>query len=457
MRRSLSRFRTAAAAQGSDASFDFRPLLLLAVTVFIDLLGFGLVLPNIPRYIELAVGTNHRHAAAMGGWLAASYSITQFVCLPFWGRYSDRVGRRPVILLSLIGVAGAYLLFGLAGNRLWMLFAARLLAGVLSSASIGVAFAYVADVTTPENRARGIGLLGACLGLGFMLGPAFGGFLGARYLALPAFVAMGMALVNFLFSLRYLPESLPAGERARRLAASAGSGTATPALLAGVLRGPAGFLFVLTFLITLGFSVLEQTFSFFLLSKASLGVTEASQPRVSGTILGLAGLIGVVIQGGLIGRLVARFGEGAITRAGIVCMALGFALFPLPGRLWLLIALPMTLLSVGRALAAPTLSALVSRKANLGQGLTLSTSQSLDALARSIGPVTGGALFSAYSPAVPYFASALVMTAALGLALARRRDMVAPADAPVTLLSGAAPDATATAVAATAGGVTTER
>ena len=129
--------------------------------MFIDLLGFGIILPNMPQYIETAVGPDHRHAAAIGGLLAASYSFTQFLFAPLWGRYSDRAGRRPVILLSLAGVAGAYTLFGLAGEHLWMLFAARLLAGVLSSASIGVAFAYVADVTTPENRARGIGLLGA--------------------------------------------------------------------------------------------------------------------------------------------------------------------------------------------------------------------------------------------------------------------------------------------------------
>jgi MFS family permease len=138
------------------------------------------VLPNLPRYTEAAVGLDHRHAAAVGGLLAASYSFTQFLFAPLWGRWSDRVGRRPVILLSLLGVAAAYALFGLAGDRLWMLFAARLTAGLLSSASIGVAFAYVADVTTPENRARGMGVLGACFGLGFLFGPVVGGVL-ARY------------------------------------------------------------------------------------------------------------------------------------------------------------------------------------------------------------------------------------------------------------------------------------
>ena len=390
--------------------------------MFIDLLGFGIILPNMPQYIETAVGPDHRHAAAIGGLLAASYSFTQFLFAPLWGRYSDRAGRRPVILLSLAGVAGAYTLFGLAGEHLWMLFAARLLAGVLSSASIGVAFAYVADVTTPENRARGIGLLGACFGLGFMMGPAVGGILGHRFLGLPAFVAAGMALVNFAFTLRFLPESLTPEERRRSAAAGAG-GSFTPRLLFRVVRGPAGFLFALTFLVTFGFSALEQSFSFYLLSVRAFGVTGANQPLITGVILGLAGLVGVIIQGGLIGRLVARWGEGPLARTGIGLMAAGFALFPLPRQVWALAAGPMLLLSVGRALTAPALSTLVSRRANLGQGLTLSTSQSFDALARTVGPVLGGWLFNAVGPATPYLAAALVMFLASLLAYAKRAEM----------------------------------
>lgn len=398
------------------------PLLLLAVTVFIDLLGFGIVIPNLPRYIEIAVGQDHRHAALIGTLLSASYSLTQFLCAPLWGRYSDRVGRRPVILISLAGVGAAYVLFGLAGQNLWMLFAARLLAGVLSSASIGVAFAYVADVTTPENRAKGIGLLGACFGLGFMMGPPFGGFLGVGFLSLPAFVAAGMALVNFVFTLRFLPESLTPEAKAAANAA----GSFTPGLLWRVVRGPAGFLFALTFLITFGFSALEQSFSFYLLALPSLGVTPERQPLISGGILGLAGLIGVIIQGGLIGRLVARFGEGNIVCAGLLLMVLGFVLFPLPREVWALAFGPMLILSAGRALTAPALSALVSRKADLGQGLTLSTSQSFDALARTVGPLTAGTLFSVYGPAMPYVVSAYVMAGALLLAVVLREQMRVP-------------------------------
>jgi len=399
-----------------------RPLLLLAVTVFIDLLGFGIILPNLPRYTLTAAGTDERVAASIGGLLAASYSFTQFLFAPLWGRYSDRAGRRPVILLSLLGVALAYTVFGLAGDRLWMLFAARLLAGLLSSASIGVAFAYVADVTTPENRARGMGLLGACFGLGFLFGPVVGGLLGQVSLGAPAFAAAGMALANWVFTLRFLPESLPPERRSAATAPPGGPGHG-PALLLSVLRGPAGLFFLLTFLVTFGFSALEQTFGFYLLSVPALGVTQETQPLVFGALLGLAGLVGVIVQGGLVGRLVARFGEGPLVVAGIAAMAVGFALFPLPRTVWLLAAGPLLLLSAGRALTAPALSALVSRRANLGQGLTLSTGQSFDALARTLGPVTGGALFTALGPGAPYALSALVMAGALCLALARRAEM----------------------------------
>jgi MFS family permease len=260
-----------------------------------------------------------------------------------------------------------------------------------------------------------------------------------------------MALANFVFTLRFLPESLSTEARARASAA----GGFSPRLLGQVITGPAGFLFALTFLVTFGFSALEQSFSFYLLSVGSFGVTPTSQPVATGLILGLAGLTGVLIQGGLIGRLVARFGEGAIARAGIALMMLGFVLFPLPRALWALVAGPMLLLSIGRALTAPALSALVSRKANLGQGLTLSTSQSFDALARTVGPITAGGLFHYLGPAAPYVVSAFVMAGALVLTLVRRTQMDAAAPAPP--MPGDSPVATADAITATASGVATER
>lgn len=420
----LERHAKRPARSGGDSGALLRPMLLLAVTVFIDLLGFGIVLPNLPRYIEIAVGQDHQQAGLIGGLLGASYSFTQFLCAPLWGRWSDRVGRRPVILLSLIGVAASFTLFGLAGERLWMLFAGRLLAGVLSSASIGVAFAYVADVTTPQNRARGMGVLGACFGLGFVLGPAFGGVLGQYGVALPAFVAAGMALANFAFALRYLPESLKPEQRAEHRARRDNAAV----LLGKALTGPSRVLYLLSFLTILAFSALEQIFSFYLLAVPALGVTPERQPLVTGGLLAVAGVLGAVVQGGLIGRLVERFGEAGVIRGGIAAMVLGFVLFPLAPSVVRLAIGPLALLSVGRALAGPALNSLLSRKSTLGQGVTLSAQQSVEALGRAVGPVVAGALFNR-SVSAPFYVSAAILSVALVATLVRAADLLPPVEA----------------------------
>ena len=401
---------SADAPEGVDDGFRavFRPILLLAVTVFIDLLGFGIVLPNLPQYIEHAVGRDHQHAALVGSWLAASYSLSQFLCAPWWGRMSDRVGRRPVILISLIGIAVSYVLFGLSNGHLWMLFAARLAAGFLSSASIGVAFAYVADVTTPQNRAKGMGMLGACFGLGFMFGPALGGWLGGISIGLPAFVAAGMALANFAASWFSLPESLSPEERKRLASEDRAS------LLSSVrtaLTGPAGGLFGLTFLLTFGFAAMEQVFGFFLLAR---GIADfENQPQRMGTILAAVGLVGIIVQGGMIGRLVKNLGEGRVAQLGLAILVVGYVAITIPTTYGLGIFLAGIPLSAGRALAGTAFSALISRKANLGQGLTLSVSQSFDALARTVGPLTAGFLFQRFGPTVPYHVSAVLTGIAL--------------------------------------------
>ena len=398
--------------RSSDSGSVFRPILLLAVTVFIDLLGFGIILPNLPRYIDLAVGQTTSDAALMGGLLGASYSLMQFLCAPFWGRYSDRVGRRPVILLSLLGVGIAYIFFGLSNGHLWMLFAARLLAGVLSSASIGVAFAYVADVTTPENRAKGLGLLGACFGLGFMMGPALGGLLGKVSLGLPAFVAAGMALLNFVFSVKMLPESLTAQERARR--ASEQERLPFPALARRVLTGPTAGLYALSFVSIFGFAAIEQVFGFFLLARGIAQSGEHSNlPERFGYIMGFVGIIGIIIQGGLMGRLVARFGEGKLAQLGMLTLIGGYIAITLPQGWGIGIFLSAIPLSGGRSLMGPAISSLISRKSNLGQGLNLSIQQSFDALARTVGPLTAGVLFKQINPTAPYYFSAGLTVLAL--------------------------------------------
>lgn len=400
------RRRQSAADDSSHAVF--RPILLLAVTLFIDLLGFGIILPNLPQYIEQAVGHRHEQAAFIGGLLGASYSLMQFLCAPAWGRYSDRAGRRPVILISLLGVGVAYTLFGLSDGHLWMLFAARLLAGLLSSASIGVAFAYVADVTTPQNRAKGMGLLGACFGLGFAFGPVAGGLLGKFSLPLPAFVAAGLALANFILSYFLLPESLTPEARERALQEPR---LPVGAMLRRVARDPAAPMFLVTFILTFGFAAIEQIFGFFLMARGI--ATPENQPERMAYLLGFVGVVGILIQGGLIGTLVQRVGEAAILRLGLATLIVGYIALTLP-RTWGVLVFASTLfISAGRSMIGPAASALISRKTRVGQGFILSTSQSFDALARTVGPFTAGALFDRFGAAMPYYLSAALTLLAL--------------------------------------------
>jgi multidrug resistance protein len=404
--------------KAADKAF-FRPLMLLAVTVFIDLLGFGIILPNLPQYVKMAAGTDNGYAATVASWLAASYSLTQFLCAPFWGRLSDIKGRRPVILISQVGFAAACALFGLAGTHLWILFAARLLGGLLSSASIGVAFAYVADVTTPENRARGMGILGACFGMGFILGPVVGGLLGHFVnIAAPAFAAALLSLANFAFSIKMLPESLSKEERARRAHSDQPS---LFRMLPKVIFGPAGLLYILSFVMTFGFAAMEQMFGYFLLAQGI--ANDKNQPLVMAMILGLVGIISAIIQGGLIGPLVKKFGEATIARTGAFLMTIAFATIPLAHTPAQMAFGPSILLAMGRALLGAPISSLISRKANLGQGLTLSVSQSFEALARTMGPLVAGYLFYKIAPAAPYYFSAVLLFAVFLLTFIYRKNL----------------------------------
>ena len=387
-----------------------KPILLLAFTLFIDLLGFGIILPNLPQYVEADpwVGDDHAKGALVGSWLGASYSITQFLFAPLWGRYSDKAGRRPVILISLIGVAFAYMLFGFSSGRLWMLFAARILAGVLSSASIGVSFAYVGDVTTPQNRAKAMGILGVCFGLGFAFGPVFGGVLGKSNIAIPAFVAAGMSLVNFLFAVKMLPESLSEEARRKLAATVKESGLA---LFRRVMKDPAAPLFIINFVMVFGFAAIEQIFGYFLMARGI--ATRENQSMRLAYIMGFVGLSGIIVQGGLIGPIVKRFGEGTVVRIGLVILALGYVLLLFPTKWGAGIIVASMVMSAGRSLISPATTALISRKTQVGQGLIQSTSSSFEALARATGPLVAGFLFSSIGPTAPYTTSAGLTVVAL--------------------------------------------
>ena len=383
------------------ASSGRSPLVVLFLTVFIDLMGFGIVIPLLPIYAEQMNATPFT-----AGALIAVYSLMQLVFAPAWGRISDDIGRRPVLLMCLAGSAMSYLL--LAGAwRLEVLFFARLLAGV-AGASIPVAQAYIADVTGPAERARGMGLIGAAFGLGMVIGPALGGGLSLLGPRVPEGFAAGLCLANVLVAAYRLPESLPGS--VRRPAPFRHPLSLASLRDAAARPGAAGLLAVF-FLVTLGFAVLEGTFSL-----AAADRYGYSQAQVDWLWVYM-GLVAVVVQGWLVGRLARRLPERALIVLGSAALGLGFLGIPFAGSaIGLLTALALVV--GGQGLASPSLASLISKTVEESvYGEALGVSQSLSAGARVLGPAGGGLIFSRFDASAAYLAAAACAAGALGLSL----------------------------------------
>lgn len=378
------------------------PLVVLFLTVFIDLLGFGIVLPLLPYYAE-----SFGAAPLVITLLSSSFSLMQFLFAPVWGRLSDRVGRRPILVLSLAGSSTSYLLFGLAVS-LPMLFATRILAGICA-ANISTAQAYVADVTTPETRAKGMGMIGAAFGLGFIFGPAMGGALSRYGYSVPAFFASGLSLIALALALFRLPESLRSDARTQ------GEGrTFDPRRLAVALSHPKmGLLLLIFFCSVFAFANLEATFALFVEKASRFSYTA----RETGYLFAYMGVLTSLMQGGLIGRLARRFGERRLVATGTLMLASGLAAIPLaPGLGGLMGAL--ALLAFGAGMNTPSLSSLISRSsAEDEQGGILGVSQSMSSLARIVGPAWGGFVFERFGTASPYFTTAGLMGATFLMSL----------------------------------------
>ena len=371
------------------------PVLL---TVLIDLLGFGLVIPLLSFYAETYGAT-----AAQVTALMACYSIAQFLGAPVWGQLSDRVGRRPVMLVSIAGTAISLAGFAAAPSLGW-LFVWRTLNGACA-ANISTAQAYVADITTPENRARGMGLIGASFGVGFSMGPWLGGELSRFGLAAPIWAAAALATANFGWAAIGLPESHPVGDRART------ERTVDPRALLRALGHPqVGRVLALAFAATAAFAMMESTFSLVAEHAWTMNPTQV------GRVFGVIGVIGIVIQGGLIGRLARRIGEPTLVRAGYALNALGLALLAgtaAGAGVWVGCAV----IAVGSSLANPSLSSLLTRTAAPHErGAVLGVNQSLGALGRAIGPAVGGVLYAHWFRGGAFLTGAVVLAAALLLA-----------------------------------------
>lgn len=397
-----------------DPSAQRRSLVIIWVTIFIDLMGLTLIIPFINDFVDELGGDEQAV-----GLLLGSYAAMQLIFAPVWGRISDRIGRRPVIIIGLATSAVAFAIFGLA-NHLWLLFASRMLAGV-ANANIATAQACVADITPPSERAGRMGLVGAAFNLGFIIGFPIGGILssvlGNRA---PALFASGISLLNCLVALLVLPESYPREARPSiRQALSAGPLTAIRATvrnLARFWRRPALSRLLTTFFIyTIAFSIIHVTFV-----EYGRDVLRIS-PHERGFVFMFMGIVGVITQGAVVRRLARRLGEDRVIELGLLSMALGLAAVPFL-RTVTLVYIGCLFIALGSGLVTPSVMAAVSmRSREHEQGMAMGVTQSLGSLGRIIGPPYGGLTYARINFYFPFLSAAAAALAALGIYATRKR------------------------------------
>lgn len=378
-------------------------LTVLAATVLVDMIGFGIVLPLLPFYAE-ELGATPLEVTL----IIASFSAMQLLAAPVWGRISDRHGRRPLILAGLFASAISYLIFALA-DTLAVLLLSRIAAGA-AGGTISVAQAYVADSTEGNERTHGLGLIGAASGLGIMLGPAIGGFFSRFGLGAPGFVAAALCAVNGLAAFMYLPESRHFRERSTRETGMRGETASLRGWVTALTRFPLWLLFAVYFLGISSFAAMTSVLALYLERAFEMGASEM------GLIFTTAGAVTVVVRGAAVGRLVRRVGEAATVRGGAVILAVGISAIPLiPNRWWLALLVPMWAVATG--IMFPSLASLISQATDrYSQGSVLGGSQLFGGLGRVLGPVWAGLLFQQVSIASPFALAGILVGIAAVLA-----------------------------------------
>jgi MFS transporter, DHA1 family, tetracycline resistance protein len=395
------------------------PLATILLVVFVDLIGFGMIIPILPLYAQ-----SFQAAEWQIGLLLGCYSFMQFLASPVLGYISDRVGRKPVLLVSLIGSAVGYAVMASAAS-LTMLFIARIIAGICG-ASVGTAAAYIADITPPENRSRRMGLIGAAFGVGFVLGPAIGGILSQFWTKGPFWFGAGLALLNAIAVLLILPEPEKHVKRSEaRIAAG-------PEVVDRTGLGGIPVLVVTYFVAIAGFAIVTMIYPQVLDRRFSLTPAQISMVFV------FLGLVGAFIQGGAIGRMAKRFGDYKLAAAGLLLMSISMVVMPFAHNMPLFLVFTFGL-AAGNSLAQPTLMAMASRlAATTAQGRVIGTVQSAGSLGRVVGPSAGGFMLGwdrlgpnlAYGN-TPFLIGGIVMGVAFLVSLMLRRSPVSVAETPV--------------------------
>ena len=366
------------------------------ITMLIDSIGLGIIIPVMPQLIEELTGDTLSNAAVYGGWLLFVYSLAQFICAPILGNLSDRFGRRPVLLMSLLTVGLDYILMGLAPTMIW-LFIGRIISG-MAGASYSTANAYIADITPPEKRAQSFGLMGAAFGVGFIIGPVIGGMLGTFGPRMPFYVAAGLALANALYGFLVIPESL-ARENRRPFSWARAN---TLGAIAHLRTVPTALMLAATlFFHQMAHFVLPSVWSFYVIEKFKWSTAEV------GYSLGAAGLFMVIVQGGLIRTVIAKIGSERAAYVGLIFAVLGYIGYAVaPNGLTIYIFLAVASLA---GLAQPSISAIITTAVPANaQGELQGALSSLGGIAAIIAPILMTYVFGYFTaPAAPvHFAGA---------------------------------------------------
>ncbi len=375
-----------------------RNLYILTFVLFVVMLGYGIVIPILPFYIE-SMGAGGMEL----GLLVASYAVMRLIFGPIWGGISDRVGRKPILLIGIFGYVLTMTWFGLA-TQLWMLFAARILSGILSSATAPTTMAYIGDSVSEEERGGGMGLLGAAGGIGVIIGPALGGFLAGESLSTPFFIAAGLAFLALILAIIFLPESHPSQEQAEEQ-----EPIINLRMWWEAINSPVGALFILIFISTSGLMIFANIFGLYGLERFNY------EPKEVGIIMMALGLVSALTQGLLAGPATKTWGDELVIKAGFLVTAIAFGLMLLANT-FLTVILTTAFFALTVSLQSPALFSLTSRRAKVPQGIAMGLSNSFVSLGRIVGPILGGVVLDIHLN-LPYISGAIIMLAGFAFSL----------------------------------------
>ncbi len=377
---------------------------IIFLIIFVNMLGFGIILPLLPYYVE-SMGAG----AITIGLLSATYSLFQLLAAPILGELSDKIGRRPILIFSLIGTTISFILLGVA-NTILILFIARILDGI-SGGNISTAQAYIADITSKENRTQGMGVMMAAFSLGFILGPALGGILSVYGYAVPAYVAAVVSLIATLLTIFFLPESLGLKKVDDQPAKKLKKLFNLKDFYDALTHPHVGTALTITFMVTLAFSLMQGTFAIF--SEHTLHLTA----KDVGYLFAFLGLIGVIMQLFFLKRITTWLSERKAVVTSIVLMSLSLMLLALANST-LMLYMAISLLAIGNSISGPILAGIISKLTPENeQGNMMGTSQSVGSFARLIGPVIGTGVYSFIGVRAPYIFGTAVLLLTTGVTL----------------------------------------